>query len=326
MDRQQWIVLLTAAAAFGLVFSLWLVAVLAWSGKRRAQSDRIAGRMGLAPQQVGQGRVIRLWHDGKEATTLVPGLPQKRNFMERFDIMRMDAGWQTPAQTLMLGLSAGTLLAFVLSYLITSSLLVSICAGASVLMGFSIVIKQSISKRSSLFERQLVDALELAARSLRVGQPLVGSFSLISEEIAAPVGPLFAAICQQQGMGMGLDEAIRVASEQSGSQDMKFFATSVVIQLRSGGNLADMMERLAFVIRDRMRLARRVRVLTAQTQFSKRVLQALPFIVFVVLSLINPEYMQPLYTTSAGKLVLGAAAAGLLAGTWTMNRLAVIKY
>jgi tight adherence protein B len=107
---------------------------------------------------------------------------------------------------------------------------------------------------------------------------------------------------------------------------MKFFATSVVIQLRSGGNLADMMDRLAFVIRDRMRLARRVRVLTAQTQFSKRILQALPFAIFVILCLINPEYMQPLYTTSTGKTILGAAGAGLLAGTYTMNRLAVLRY
>jgi tight adherence protein B len=240
--------------------------------------------------------------------------------------MRLDAGWQTPAQTITMGLAAASLLMFVLAFLITQSMLVSLCAGAAVIMAFSIIIKQAISKRARLFERQLVDALELAARSLRVGQPLVGSFSLIAEEISAPVGPLFAAVCQQQGMGMGLDEAIRVAGDQSGSADMKFFATSVIIQLRSGGNLADMMERLAFVIRDRMRLARRVRVLTAQTQFSKRVLQALPFIVFVVLSLINPEYMQPLYTTDKGKFVLGLAASGLILGTWTMNRLAVIRY
>jgi tight adherence protein B len=96
--------------------------------------------------------------------------------------------------------------------------------------------------------------------------------------------------------------------------------------MRSGGNLADMMERIAFVIRDRIRLSRRVRVLTAQTQLSKRILLVLPFVVFFVLHLINPRYMSTFYTTFNGQVLLGISGASMALGAWIMSRLLVIKY
>jgi tight adherence protein B len=318
----------TSGAAFGCIFFAWGMALLIWTRKQRKRDEQISQRMGFNSAETSDtaGRILRLWHDGREATTIVPGKERAQSFLRRLDQMRHDAGWETPMQMLILMVGGLSLLLFVVGFMVTNNIIVATCAGAFILMAFMIFLKQAISKRTALFERQLVDALELAARSLRVGQPLVGSFELIAEEVDAPVGPLFAGICQQQGLGVGLDDAIRSAARDSGSADMKFFATSVVIQLRSGGNLADMMDRLAFVIRDRMRLARRVRVLTAQTQFSKRILQALPCAIFVILCLINPEYMQPLYTTSTGKTILGIAGAGLLTGTYIMNRLAVIRY
>jgi tight adherence protein B len=195
-----------------------------------------------------------------------------------------------------------------------------------VVLGFWTYLNQRIAKRSALFERQFADSLELAARSLRVGHPLVGALLLISEEFDAPVGPLFGGICQQQALGRPLDEALRMAASQHSSDDLKLFTTAVIIQLRSGGSLADMMERLAAVIRERIRLSRRVRVLTAQTQFSKRILQGLPPFVFVLINYINPEYMRPLYQTDNGRKVLGVAIVCLLLGSWLMNRLSVIRY
>jgi len=87
-----------------------------------------------------------------------------------------------------------------------------------------------------------------------------------------------------------------------------------------------MMDRVAFVIRDRMKLSRRVRVLTAQTQFSKRVLLVLPFVIFMTLNLVNAKYMAPLYTTRTGQVLLMGAAASMIFGAWTMNRIAVLRY
>ena len=104
------------------------------------------------------------------------------------------------------------------------------------------------------------------------------------------------------------------------------FTASLVIQLRTGGNLADMLELLGHVIRDRRRLFRRVRTLTAQTQLSKRVLVVVPFVLFVMLYVLNPDYLKPLYATSTGVILLLTAGALLGVGTWFMNRIAILRY
>ena len=170
-----------------------------------------------------------------------------------------------------------------------------------------------------------MDAMQLAARSLRAGFPLIGAFELVSQEVDPPLGATFARICQAQSMGESLADALRQAAQDNPSPDLKLFVTSVLIHLRTGGNLADMMDRLAEVIRDRIRLSRRVRVLTAQTQFSKRVLAALPLIMFVVLNLINPRYVEPLYATGVGRMLLLITVILLLLGIFVMNRVAKIR-
>jgi tight adherence protein B len=193
-------------------------------------------------------------------------------------------------------------------------------------MAFRTYLLASISKRTALFEKQLVEALDLGGRSLRAGHPLSGAFKLIAAEIGAPVSTLFAEIIEQEALGVSLQRALYNAAQKSRSSDMKIFATSVVIQLRSGGNLADMIDRVAWVVRERMRLNRRARVLTAEAQLSKWVLLALPIGMFVLLNILNPEYMEPFFTTLAGTIMMAVAVTMLLIGAWIMNRMAVLKY
>ena len=174
--------------------------------------------------------------------------------LERY---RIEAGLESSLRGLILG-GIG-LIAFVatVAYLLTGNVMMAVAAPIAVAVLCYIIISSRVAKRQAIFERQLVDGLELAARSLRVGHPLVGSFRMISEEIGAPVGMLFGEVCQQQELGISLDEALRGVAARAHSDDLNLFATSVVIQLRSGGNLADMMERVANVIRERNRLSRR---------------------------------------------------------------------
>ena len=320
--------ILIAVAAFGLVLSVWLVGVLFWSMRKKKRIDEVADRLKLvqsagvkysAMPDESDGRVLRLWRDGQEATTIVPGLDDSNGLLASLERTRINAGLESTLRSLILG--GFGLLAFTgtVAYLLTDNVMMAIAGPIAVAVLVYIIIAQRVAKRQAVFERQLVDGLELAARSLRVGHPLVGSFRMISEEIGAPVGLLFGEVCQQQELGISLDEALRGVAARTHSDDLKLFATSVVIQLRSGGNLADMMERVANVIRERNRLARRVRVLTAQTQMSKRILLALPFFVFVLLNCINADYMRPLYSTFTGQIIIAIAAVGLLIGWITMN-------
>ena len=127
-------------------------------------------------------------------------------------------------------------------------------------------------------------------------------------------------------MGLDLRDSIRKVAKTTRNSELKLFATAVSIQFQSGGNLADLMDSLASVIRDRMRLNRRVRVITAQTQFSKCILIGLPIVLFFSLNLISPTYMEPFYTTTAGRYMLVIAVSSVLLGTWVMNRISVLRY
>jgi tight adherence protein B len=318
--------LIIAVSVFGLVFTLWLICFFIWYLRRSVRTHKIEERLGLLDPEMGQEKILRLWHDRGESTVAVPGSQRRPSLLERLDQLRRDAGWELPAPMILLSLLGTVVVAGVFLFTLTQSLLPGVGTAAGILMLFWLYLRRSINRREALFERQFVDALELAARSLRAGHPLVGALQLISEEVTPPVSTVFREICQQQSLGVSLEEALQSVASKSSSDDFKLFATAVIIQLRTGGNLADMMDRLAAVIRERLRLNRRVRVLTAQTQFSKRVLLALPFVIFVVLNAINPDYMLPLYTTPMGRLLLGCAALGLLCGAWTMNRLAVLRY
>ena len=318
--------LVKAGAAFILVISLWFACLVLWSARRAQRNRQLRERLDQAlPGVEGDGRVLRLWRDGKEATTIVPGMVETRGLGKWLDDLWRDAGFETSLRSGLFGLSLLIAAAFMLAFLTTANMLIGLAASVLVLILCWIFIQQRIARRLAVFERQFIDALELASRSLRAGHPLVGSIQLIAEEIPAPVGEMFGTIWKQQDLGMPLEKALRDAAADA-SEDVKLFATSVSIQLRSGGNLADMMERLVAVIRERGRLARRIRILTTQTQFSKRILLALPFIMFVLLNVINPEYMRPLVYTTLGHLIIAVAGVILLIGWWMMNWLANLKY
>ena len=271
-------------------------------------------------------RVLRLWHEGGVATTLVPGKPRRTSFLARLDQMHRALGWDVPLRTMILGAIGVTLLGFVVTLGVTSNVVIALGVAALIVITLWIYAERQVKRESELLETQIADALGLAARSLRAGHPLLGAFQLIVEEMNPPVSTVFAEVCQQQALGRSLEEAIRTTAAKSTSSDMKLFAASIIIQLRSGGNLADMMERLAEVIRDRIRLHRRARVLTSQTRLSKRILIAVPFVLFVLIHLMNRNYLAPLLTTTVGRLLLILAGVSLVTGTWIMNRITELRY
>jgi len=276
-------------------------------------------------QETGKARTLRLWHEGEEATKTVPGRFRGPPIWERLEQARKDAGFDTPVRILLaeaLLVVAGIFLAM---YVITGRLVPAFVTSSVVVVAMSWYASNRITRREIMFERQLVDGLELSARALRAGHPLLGAFHLIAEEIPAPVGRVFAEICQHQAMGGNLDDALRRAAALTKNADMKLFSASLAINIRTGGNLADVVYGLAHVIRERMRLNRRFRVLIAQTQISKRVLLGMPVMMLGVLSWINPDYVSMLFETTPGLILSGIALTSLLIGWVVMNRMAALK-
>jgi tight adherence protein B len=324
----QWLMLLSV---FGLVLAVWYAAVTAWYLHRSRHREQIRNRLGLQGDAYRQGqetareRVLRLWHDGELVETVVP-TQSARSFFQWLDQLRQDAGWTTPMPRVLAMLAIICVLCFAVSFVLLHNVMLGIALPVAILFGFRIYLLRCLRKHTEFFEKQLVDALDLGARSLRAGHPLSGAFRLMSEEMDPPVGTMFTEICEQESLGMSVQDALRQAANRSRSPDMRIFAASVIIQLRSGGNLADMMERVAWVVRERMRLHRRARVLTAEAQLSKWVLLGLPILLFVVLNILNSKYMTPFFTDYWGKMLILIALGMMTLGGWVMGRMAKLKY
>jgi len=323
---EQFVRLAGAGAAFVLVAALWVAVMVVWSMRRGARDRTVQERLGLLAPAAGRERTLRLWREGRDVTTTVPGTGASMSLAQRIRRAHYQAGLGLDIAPPLMGLAGGCVLLLFGGWFLTGNPIVAVAGPALLLMGYTGWVSGRARKRWVVFEQQFVHALELAARSLRAGHPLLGSFQLIADELEPPVKTTFAEVCQQHAMGVSLEGALERVAAASSSADLKLFSTSVAIQLRSGGNLADMMERLAAVIRDRMRLGRRIRVLTSQTQFSKRILVGMPIVLFLALSIVNPTYVATLYKTTEGNVLLGIGGSLLVIGVFAMNRMAVLRY
>jgi tight adherence protein B len=312
---------------FVLVSSLWCFCVFVWLGKYLSRLKGIQQRLGLIKSETAEeSKMMRLWRDTLHERTSGLVSTKTSAFNDKLKKITNDAGWHVHPQTILLGLVGASFLVGIFAYILTVNLLAAAAGVLIVVTGFISYTQRKINKRADLFENQLVDALGIAARSLRAGHPLVGSFQLISEEVKAPLGDVFYRICQEQALGLDMKDSIRAIANETSNPELRLFATAVAIQLHTGGNLADLMDILQGVIRARIRLAKRVRVLTAQTNFSAKVLIAMPIILFFLLNIISPKYMYPLYHTTAGKYILAATIISVLLGWLIMKRLSVLRF
>jgi tight adherence protein B len=327
MDIEVIIDRIITLSVFGLALSLWCIGVFLWLWRYLSKFKSVQRRLGIAPESSQDSEVLRLWRD-VQMDRQAEHFDQERKpgYKERAFQWKEDVGWESPWRTIILGLLCMFLLAFIVAYGLSKNVWVGLGAVFSAFYIFTQYTQTLMIKRTNLFEKQLVDALGVAARALRSGHPLVGAFQLISEEIGGGVGKIFGQIYQQQAFGSDLQDSIRHAAKSNQNTEFKLFATAVSVQLHSGGNLADLMDTLSGVVRARIRLNKRIRVLTAQTQFSKAILIAIPFLMFVLLNIINPQYMEPFYTTTQGKMLLVISFIFVLLGSWMMSKMIKIKY
>jgi Flp pilus assembly protein TadB len=237
------IVILTAGAMFLLVLSIWLIFTTSVYMRRVRGERQIAERLHHKPARPTKEKTLRLWHNGRVGTTTVLDYINQGRLTRWLERTRDGLGWGGPLPTFALFLVAIVFLGFMLAYGLTNNPLVGIGWVLLCPIALNFIAARRIAKDAAIFEQQLADALGLATRSLRAGHPLLSAFQVIVEEMEPPVSNVFAEIVQSQQLGTTLEQAILRAATKSDSDDMKLFAASTVIQLRSGGNLADMMER-----------------------------------------------------------------------------------
>jgi tight adherence protein B len=179
--------------------------------------------------------------------------------------------------------------------------------------------------RLAKFASQLPDALELVARALRAGHSLAAGLHVVGEEMPAPVADEFSRVFEESNLGISVEEAMKGMCERVPNLDLRFFVTSVAIQRQTGGDLAEILDKIGYVIRERFRILGQVKALTGEGRLSGIVLIALPFALFAFMLNTKPDYVESLWTTDLGKKMSGAAIIAQVLGALTIRKIVNIK-
>jgi tight adherence protein B len=180
-------------------------------------------------------------------------------------------------------------------------------------------------RRLKAFASQLPDALEMLARALRSGQSLGFGFNMVASEMPQPIGKEFGRVFEEQNLGISLDESLRGITERIPNLDLKFFVTAVVLQRQTGGDLAEILDKIGSLIRDRFRIWGQVQALTGEGRLSGVVLLALPFVLFIAVYQLNPGYVKVLFTDPMGTKMLTVAVIMQVVGALVIRKIVNIK-
>lgn len=180
-------------------------------------------------------------------------------------------------------------------------------------------------KRLDKFQAQMPDAMELMARALRAGQSFQAALHIIAEEMPNPIAAEFGRVYEEQNLGVSLEDALNAMCERVPNLDLKFFVTSVLIQRQTGGDLAEILDKIGYVIRERFKIMGMVQALTGEGRLSGNVLIALPFVMLLAVMHLNYSYAETLWTTKTGQRWVTYALIMQILGAWMIRKIVNIK-
>lgn len=180
-------------------------------------------------------------------------------------------------------------------------------------------------KRLKAFAAQLPDALEMLARSLRSGQSLAAGMNLVATEMNPPLNKEFGRVFEEQNLGIPLDESLDALTERVPNLDLKFFATAVILQRQTGGDLAEILDKIGNLIRERFQIWGQIQALTGEGRLSGVVLMGLPILLFLAEYHLNPDYVMVLFTDPTGKKMLAVGVIMQVIGALVIRKIVNIK-
>ncbi|HEX3654737.1 MAG TPA: type II secretion system F family protein [Pirellulales bacterium] len=180
-------------------------------------------------------------------------------------------------------------------------------------------------RRLKKFGAQMPDALELISRALRSGHSLAAGFDLVQTELLPPISTEFGRVFEEQNLGIPLEEALDSMTNRVPNLDVKFFSTAVILQRQTGGDLAEILDKIGYLVRERFKIYGQIAALTGEGRLSGIVLLALPPVLFLVVYRMNPGYISLLFTDPAGKKMLAGAIVMQLLGALLIRKIINIK-
>ncbi len=312
--------------ALGLVVMLIAQGIyysVLWWGERRRDALHERLRSLATPQGGTLIRERRLARSPRVADFL-RGL----GFPARIEKLLLQTDIDTTVDVLLdLGLLLGVGLTLVLA-LVTRNVIAACVLGIPV--GIAAPILYVVSARRHRVQKissQLPDALDMMVRSLRAGHGVSAGLKLVATEMPVPIAVEFGRCFEELQIGGDFRDAVRNMTQRVPENlDLRIFATSMIIQHETGGNLVEILETIAHTVRERFKFFGKLRALTTEVRMSGYVLGALPFVCGLAIALLNPTYLRPLYQDALGLAIAGAGLLLWLAGGFWMRRLSQVDY
>lgn len=312
--------------SFVAVFAILAPVLIWWSGAGKAGDKKQAAAalntaIGQSPVDA-VGAVINF-----RKNELVSGIPLLNKYLEKLELiprirrmlMQAELKW-TPGTLGLLSLVAFALPAYLIN-LRTGSLILSLVVGGALGLIPTGYVMFKRSKRFGKFEQGLPEALDLMVSALRVGHSFNSALGLVTRECADPVGPEFRIAFDEQNYGLDLRTALENLQNRVPLQDLRMAVTAILIQRESGGNLAEVLEKTAHVIRQRFRLKKQVMVHTAQGRLTGWILTILPIALGVVLYIVNPKMISLLWQRDIGIKLMYAGGGMLVVGSLIIQKI-----
>ncbi|MBV9834769.1 MAG: type II secretion system F family protein [Alphaproteobacteria bacterium] len=316
---------LAVAMVFGLCVAVWYV--LTVEKKRRLQRERleeVRERLwGQAARNVKQARQALRKSDADRKMTdkmVLRWLPNPAALQDRLE--RTGVNISIGDYVLICAGIAG-LVALVLLLLVDLALPIGLLGGAAAGLGLPhIWVGRKVTKRVDKFNAIFPDALDLMVRALRSGIPIQEAISNASNEMGEPVGGIFRRVQQEMRVGVPLEEAFWRVAESIKVPEFNFLIIAMSIQRETGGNLAETLGNLSNLLRERRQMKLKIRAFSSEARATALIMGSLPFVLGLVLFLLNPDYMSTMFSDPRGLTMLGVAGASMSIGIFIIKRMA----
>jgi tight adherence protein B len=319
------LVLLVAGPLMAFYGVYQLVADLRGAPKKKVVG-RLKGRLGgggVDPSQRFNWSDLR--KEGPKATGFLGQAFARMRFTERLQttLEQANVNWAASQMLVNLTLISCVLMAVLLILQLPILAVLGAALATYVLPILYLVWRRK--KRLNKLVSQLPDVFELLSQALRAGHSLASGMQVIANELPEPAGTEFARVFHEQNLGLKIEDALTNLAERMNVLDVRFFITAVLIQRQTGGDLAEVLDKISSVIRDRIKLHGTVKALTAEGRLSGYVLLALPFLVFGAMLKINYEYAELLWAHPTGQMMSMFAIVSMIMGWVMIKKIVNIK-
>jgi tight adherence protein B len=310
------LVLLVAGPLMAFYGVYQLVADLRSAPKRKVMG-RLKGQMKRGGAEARGFNFENLRKEAPKAVGMLGGMFARLSFTERLQTTLEQANVSWSASRLLGNLTLVTCV--LLAAIIALKLPILAALGAAVAMYVLPILYLGYrrKKRLNKLVLQLPDVFELLGQALRAGHSLASGMQVVATELPDPAGTEFGRVFHEQNLGLKIEDALTNLAERTDMLDVRLFVTAVLIQRQTGGDLAEVLDKISGVIRDRIKLHGTVLALTAEGRLSGYVLLALPFLVFLAMLKINYDYAQLLWSHPTGQMMAMFAIVSMIMG-WVM--------